>query len=121
MTNLASLWEGLGSQDGAKLAPNRFKNDSPNPAKKRSHFESLLGPILIDFWLQLSSQEGAQEIIFRCFLHRILPNFGPKLPPGQPWAAVRTRSLIFVDFGVEKGPEGRDLNAPGGMRGGPGA
>ena len=34
VTNLASLWKGLGSQDGPKLAPNRFKNDSPNPSKK---------------------------------------------------------------------------------------
>ena len=30
----ARFWEGLGSQVGAKLAPNRFKNGSSNQCKK---------------------------------------------------------------------------------------
>ena len=66
-----------------KLAPNRFRNDSPNPYKKWSHFESLLEPILIDFGLQLSSQERAQEIIFRCFF-RSWAHLGAKMAPRPP-------------------------------------
>ena len=96
MTNLASLWEGLGSQDGPKLAPNRFKNDSPNQSKKWSHFESLLGLILIDFGVQLGSQEGAQEIIFRCFCWLLSPSWGQDSPktPQEP-----SKSRFWSIFG----------------------
>ena len=59
-TNLALYWEGLGGQDGAKMAPNRFKNRSQNRSKKWSTFGSPQDRFLIDFGLQLGGSRGVR-------------------------------------------------------------
>ena len=66
-SQLGSILGGFWGPRWGQVGPNRSKNRSSSRSEKWSLFESLLGPILVDFGLQLDSQEGAPEIIFQGF------------------------------------------------------
>ena len=58
--NLALFWEGLGSQVGAKMVPNRSKNRSKHRSKKWSPFGSSQDRFLNDFGPQLGGSRGVR-------------------------------------------------------------
>ena len=103
--NLALFWEGFGGQDGAKMAPNRFKNRSQNRSKKWSTFGSPQDRFLNDFGPQFGGSRGVRWVsVGRLFglLKQSWSQDEPKSSPRSPKTLPRALlEPIFDDFGLQ--------------------
>ena len=87
-SQLCHFGEQRWGQDGAKFAPNRFKNGLPHPSKHWSHFGSLLGRILNNLGLQLGPQDSLMNRFAVGFADQ--DRFLAALMPNKPsWTSFR--------------------------------
>ena len=86
--NLAPFWEGLGSQVGAKLAPNCSKNRSKNLSKKWSHVALIFCRILFEFGANLAPNIGRKMFVMLVYVGS-WSHLGAKMAPGPPQEAPK--------------------------------